>query len=80
MEQDKQETVLRNVAPQRLMDDTKQAAVSQLTSTTADFRALTAGSNEGRRHPFRAGSLNIIFWLRPAQAPDLAFRLPDRGR
>ncbi len=72
-DQVEQGQTLRNVAPQRLTDDTRQAAVSQLTTTTADFRALTTGSNEGVVTRFVQDQLNIIFWLRPAEAPDLLF-------
>ncbi|HSI13106.1 MAG TPA: HAMP domain-containing sensor histidine kinase [Chthoniobacter sp.] len=67
------ETVMRNVAPQRMAEENQQAAVSQLTTTTADFRALTEGSNEGVITRFVQDKLNIIFWLRPAQAPNLVF-------
>ncbi|MDR3403153.1 MAG: HAMP domain-containing sensor histidine kinase [Chthoniobacter sp.] len=76
-EQPKQEQTeqapMRNVAPQRLLEDNRQAAISQLTTTTTDFRALTAGTNEGVVTRFVQDQLNIIFWLRPAQAPDLLF-------
>jgi len=64
---------LRNVAPQRLLEDNRQAAISQLTTTTTDFRALTADTNEGVVTRFVQDQLNIIFWLRPAQAPNLLF-------
>ncbi|MEP6670789.1 MAG: HAMP domain-containing sensor histidine kinase [Chthoniobacter sp.] len=73
MEQAQKEAVLRNVAPQRLLEDNKQAAISQLTTTTTDFRALTTESNEGVVTRFVENQLNIIFWLRPAQAPNLLF-------
>jgi len=72
-EQAQKEAVMRNVAPQRLFEDNKQVAISQLTTTTTDFRALTAGANEGVVTRFVQDQLNIIFWLRPAQAPDLLF-------
>lgn len=72
-QQQQKETVMRNVAPQRMAEENQQAAVSQLTTTTADFRALTEGSNEGVVTRFVQDQLNIIFWLRPAQAPNLVF-------
>jgi signal transduction histidine kinase len=68
-----QEAVMRNVAPQRSTDETKQGAVSQLTPTTAGFCSLTTGSSEGVVTRFVQDQLNIIFWLRPAQAPHLLF-------
>jgi signal transduction histidine kinase len=72
-QQQQKETVMRNVAPQRMAEENQQAAVSQLTTTTADFLALTAGTNEGVVTRFVQDQLNIIFWLRPAQAPNLLF-------
>ncbi|EDY16530.1 integral membrane sensor signal transduction histidine kinase [Chthoniobacter flavus Ellin428] len=68
------EAPMRNVAPQWMMDDNnKKAAVSQFTTTTTDFRALTEGMNEGVVTRFVQDQLDIIFWLRPAQAPGLVF-------
>lgn len=68
------EAVMRNVAPQRTMDDyNNKAAVSQLTWSTTDFRALTLSTNEGVVTRFVQDQLDIIFWLRPAQAPNLLF-------
>jgi len=73
VEQAQKEAMMRNVAPQRMMDDYNKAAVSQLTWSTTDFHALTTGTNEGVVTRFVQDQLNIIFWLRPAQAPDLLF-------
>ena len=72
-QQQQKEWVMRNVAPQRMAEENKQTAVSQLTATTVDFRALTADTNEGVVTRFVQDQLNIIFWLRPAQAPHLIF-------
>lgn len=72
-QQQQKETVMRNVAPQRMAEENQQAAISQLTTTTADFRALTEGTNEGIITRFVQDKLNIIFWLRPAQASNLIF-------
>jgi signal transduction histidine kinase len=72
-QQQQKEWVMRNVAPQRMAEENQQAAVSQLTTTTVDFLALTAGTNEGVVTRFVQDQLNIIFWLRPAQAPNLLF-------
>jgi signal transduction histidine kinase len=48
-------------------------AVSQLAPATADFLALTSDTNEGVITRFVQDQLDIIFWLRPAQAPDMVF-------
>jgi len=69
----KQELQVRNVAPQRLADDSTQAALSQLMTVTTDFRALTTGTDEGVITRYVQDQLEIIFWLRPAQAPDMIF-------
>jgi signal transduction histidine kinase len=65
--------MMRNVAPQRLADDNNRPAWSQLTITTTDFRALTKDTNEGVVTRFVQDQLEIIFWLRPAQAPGYTF-------
>ena len=61
----------RQVEPQKNWADNN--AISQLTPTTSDFRALTSDANEGVITRFVQDQLNIIFWLRPPQAPDLIF-------
>jgi signal transduction histidine kinase len=71
--EEQKEAVLRKVAPQRTMDDSNKAAVSQLTWSTTDFHALTTATNEGVVTRFVQDQLNIIFWLRPAQTPQLLF-------
>jgi signal transduction histidine kinase len=48
-------------------------AVSQLTPATANFLALTSDTREGVITRFVQDQLDIIFWLRPAQAPDMVF-------
>jgi hypothetical protein len=65
--------VLRNVAPQRQPDAANVAAVSQLVPATADFRALTAGGTDGVIARFVQDQLEILFWLRPAVAPEMIF-------
>ncbi len=72
-DQMKQETSMRNVAPQRLLDDTGRVAWSALNAATADFRELTTGMDEGVITRFVQDHLEIIFWLRPAQAPQMLF-------
>lgn len=61
----------RQVEPQKNWAENN--AISQLTPTTSDFRALTSDANEGVITRFVQDQLNIIFWLRPPQAPDLIF-------
>src|SRR5205807_4776388 len=59
-----QEAMVRNVAPQRVLEDTARPALSQLTFATADFPALTYDSNEGVVTRFEQDRLDILFWLR----------------
>jgi signal transduction histidine kinase len=68
-----QDALKRNVAPQRILEDNLQPALSQLTVATADFPALTSGSSEGVVTRFVQDRLEILFWLRPAQAPEMIF-------
>ena len=68
----KQEAVTRNVAPQQVFAN-NGVLLSQLTPATADFKALTSDANEGVITRFVQDQLDIIFWLRPAQAPDMVF-------
>ena len=68
----KQEAVTRNVAPQQVFAN-NGVILSQLTPATADFKALTSDANEGVITRFVQDQLDIIFWLRPAQAPDMVF-------
>lgn len=72
-EQMKQEVLLRNVAPQRLFDESNRSAWSQLTAATTGFRELTTGTDEGVITRFVQDHLEIIFWLRPAQTPEMLF-------
>jgi signal transduction histidine kinase len=67
------QTSVRNVAPQRLADRDENAVLSQITPSTADFRTLTAGANEGVITRFVQDQLDVLFWLRPAQDPDMIF-------
>ena len=68
----KWEAVARNVAPQQVFAN-NSAALSQLTPANADFQALTSDANEGVITRFVQDQLDIIFWLRPAQAPGMVF-------
>lgn len=60
---------LRNVAPQQFAD----AAASQLSWATADFRQFSAQGSEGVVNRFVGTRLQMIFWVRPPQAPQLVF-------
>ena len=66
------EGALRNVAPQRSLEDNRQA-VSQLMPETAEFRTLTEGANEGVVTRFVEDRLQILFWQRAPEAPELIF-------
>jgi signal transduction histidine kinase len=63
---------LRNVAPQRVLKE-NQPAVSQLVPATADFKALTSDQPEGVVTRFMQDRLEILFWLRPPEAPGMIF-------
>jgi signal transduction histidine kinase len=63
---------LRNVAPQRVLKD-DLPAVSQLVLATADFKALTSDQAEGVVTRFVQDRLEILFWLRPPEAPNWIF-------
>ncbi len=69
---DRQDSLLRNVAPQRSSEDNRPA-VSQLVPETAEFRALTVGVNEGVVTRFIEDRLQILFWQRAPQAPAMIF-------
>jgi signal transduction histidine kinase len=64
---------VRNVAPQRMPDGDNNAVLSQIMPSTADFRTLTAGVNEGVITRFVQDQLDVLFWVRPAQDPDTIF-------
>jgi signal transduction histidine kinase len=65
---EKQEALSRNVAPQQ-----QAGTESQLTWATADFREFIAEGNEGVVNRFVNDRLNMIFWIRPAEARNLVF-------
>jgi signal transduction histidine kinase len=71
-EESAQSTQLRNVAPQRVQQD-NAPAVSQLVPATADFKALTSDHPEGVVTRFMQDRLEILFWLRPPEAPGMIF-------
>ncbi|HKP02904.1 MAG TPA: HAMP domain-containing sensor histidine kinase [Chthoniobacterales bacterium] len=62
----------RNVAPQQVLKE-DLPAVSQLVPATADFKALTSDRPEGVVTRFMQDRLEILFWLRPPEAPGMVF-------
>ena len=72
-DESKQESApMRNVAPQKVPQQ-NAPAVSQLVPATADFKALTSDHPEGVVTRFMQDRLEIVFWLRPAEAADMIF-------
>ncbi|MEN3370155.1 MAG: two-component system, OmpR family, phosphate regulon sensor histidine kinase PhoR [Verrucomicrobiota bacterium] len=71
-DESKQSSQMRNVAPQRVLKE-NAPAVSQLVPATADFRALTSDHPEGVVTRFMQDRLEIVFWLRPPEAPGMIF-------
>ncbi|MDP9003804.1 MAG: HAMP domain-containing histidine kinase [Verrucomicrobiota bacterium] len=67
-----QSSQMRNVAPQRELKE-NAPAVSQLVPATADFKALTSDHPEGVVTRFMQDRLEIVFWLRPREAPGMIF-------
>ena len=66
------DTQNRMVEPQQQV----RSAVSNwsaLLPATADFRALTAGNDEGMLARFVQDKLDLIFWIRPPEAPEMVF-------
>ena len=64
-----QKEATRNVAPQQQ----PVGGDSQLTWATAEFREFTAEGSEGVVNRFVEDRLNMIFWVRPAVAPEMIF-------
>ena len=71
-DESKQSSQMRNVAPQRVLKE-NAPAVSQLVPATADFKALTSDHPEGVVTRFMQDHLEIVFWLRPPEAPGMIF-------
>lgn len=71
-ESKQQSSQMRNVAPQRVLKE-NAPAVSQLVPATADFKALTSDHPEGVVTRFMQDRLEIVFWLRPPEAPGMIF-------
>ena len=66
------EAQTRNVVPQRVVQE-NAPVLSQVVPATADFRALTSDEPEGALTRYVQDRLEIVFWLRPAQAPEMIF-------
>jgi signal transduction histidine kinase len=71
-EESSQSAQMRNVAPQRELKE-NAPAISQLVPATADFKALTSDHPEGVVTRFMQDRLEILFWLRPPEAPGMIF-------
>lgn len=67
------EQLARNVQPQQQLDVSNTAPLSQLAWQTTEFRVLCEQATEGMITRFVQDRLDMIFWLRPAQAPELVF-------
>ena len=62
----------RQVEPQQLLN-APGAALSTVMPETAEFRSLTEEGDEGMVARFVQDKLNLIFWLRPPEAPEMIF-------
>ena len=67
------EASVRNVQPQQNFNEAEKAQASSLWSATAGFRMLCVGRDDGMVTRFVQDRLDMIFWLRPAQAPEMIF-------
>ncbi len=63
----------RQVEPQQQAPMSTATNWSSVKPATADFRALTQGSEEGMVSRFVEDRLDLIFWLRPPEAPEMVF-------
>jgi signal transduction histidine kinase len=62
----------RLVEPQQLLGQ-QSAAVSAVVPETAEFCSITKESEDGMVARFVQDKLNLIFWLRPPEAPETVF-------
>ncbi|MEO7317352.1 MAG: histidine kinase dimerization/phospho-acceptor domain-containing protein, partial [Chthoniobacteraceae bacterium] len=69
----RREASVRNVKPQQNFNEGERTQASNLWSATTEFRALCAGRDDGMVTRFVQDRLDMIFWLRPAQAPEMVF-------
>ncbi|MEQ1853241.1 MAG: HAMP domain-containing sensor histidine kinase, partial [Chthoniobacteraceae bacterium] len=62
----------RLVEPQQMLGAPTNA-LSMLMPATAEFRSLTEGADEGMVSRFVQDKLDLIFWIRPPEAPEMVF-------
>jgi signal transduction histidine kinase len=62
----------RNVEPQQV-PNASAPAWSAIVPSTAEFRTLTENQEEGMVTRFVQNKLDLIFWMRPPEAPELVF-------
>jgi signal transduction histidine kinase len=62
----------RMVEPQQLLGAPSNA-LSTLVPATTEFRSLTEGNDEGMISRFVQDKLDLIFWIRPPEAPEMIF-------
>jgi signal transduction histidine kinase len=67
-----QEALNRMVEPQQQLRS-PVSNWSAILPATADFRALTAGNDEGMLARFVQDKLDLVFWIRPPEAPEMVF-------
>ncbi len=67
-----QDALNRSVEPQQQLRSAT-SNWSAILPSTADFRALTAESDEGMLARFVQDKLDIVFWIRPPEAPEMVF-------
>ena len=63
----------RQVEPQQQAPASPTTNWSTVIPAMADFRVLTQGSEEGMVSRFVEDKLDLIFWLRPPEAPEMVF-------
>ena len=62
----------RQVEPQQMLGQ-QSAALSTVVPETAEFRSLTEEGDDGLIARFAQDKLNLIFWVRPPEAPEMIF-------
>jgi signal transduction histidine kinase len=62
----------RQVEPQQVLG-AQGPAISTVVPEEAEFRSLTEEGDEGMIARFVQDKLNLIFWLRPPEAPEMVF-------
>ena len=62
----------RNVEPQQVIASSA-SNWSTILPSTSDFQSLTKNGDEGTVSRFVQDKLDLVFWLRPPEAPELVF-------